>query len=57
MQSVAWNWQEGVAYLRFGDGERPEENAIRDAVEEGTPLSMGEIRYLHALSELPFALR
>ena len=57
MESVTWNWEEGTAYVRFEPGRQPEESAIRRAIEEETRYSIGEIRYLYALFELPDALQ
>ena len=57
VHSVSWDWEKGVAYVRFTRDERPDEGAIRNAIEEGTRFSMGEFRYLHAVSELPDALQ
>ena len=57
VESVAWDWEEGMAYVRFSNGARPDEGAIRTAIEEGTRFSMGELRYLNAPSELPDALQ
>ena len=57
VEAVAWDWEEGVAHLRFSSGEGPDEDAIREAIEEGTRFSMGEIRYVQSVSGLPDALQ
>ena len=56
VESVSWDWEEGVAYVRFASGQRPEVEAFRNAIEDGTRFKMGEARYLQNVSELPIAI-
>jgi len=56
VESVSWNWQEGIAYVLFASGQRPDEETFRTAIEGGTRFKMGAVRHLQDVSEFPIAV-
>ncbi len=56
VESVSFDWEEGVAYVRFASGQRADIQAFRTALEESTRFKMGEVRYLQDVSEFPIAI-
>ena len=46
-----------MAFVRFTPGERADEDALRLAVTQNTPLTAGKVTYLDRLEELPDSLR
>ena len=57
IESVFWNWEEGVAYVRFASGQRPDKEAFRNAIEKGTRFKLGETRYINDAFGLPDELQ
>ncbi len=57
VDEVWWDWQNAVAFVRFTRGERADEDALRLAVTQNTPLTAGKVTYLDRLEELPDSLR
>jgi len=57
VERAHWDWQEGVVYVRFTRGGRPDEEALRRAVDEGTAYTSGKIAYYQRIEHLPDALR
>ena len=57
VDEVWWDWQNAVAFVRFASGKRADEDALRLAVTERTPLTAGKVKYLVRADEFPDALR
>ena len=57
VDEVWWDWQNAMAFVRFAGGERADEDALRLAVTERTPLTAGKVTYLVRQDDLPDALR